>query len=282
MKGPARHQAMFQYASPVQKTNWDRAIVLFDLMLGAFIATQILIGFYHSPLSIAVALLFLPVTFFITDLIGQSFHKWLDSYASETHFLWGKAAQEFRKHHEHPINLNHVDYLSHVSAFGRIMSPFFIAASFVHWQNLPALGFNTLLLIFVLLNATEIHKQAHKRTPHWFASILQKTGLFLTYEKHIKHHRAPFDSDYAVINGWSQVLTDKTGFWHKMDLLWWKHLKELPGTWIQDPRAIPESVVAELMTHPEKIPADLVAYAEIYPERSNETVKKLLSFAQSS
>ena len=277
LSGKERNSAMLAYASPVEKTAVDRGIVLFDLLVASYLAVIITLGFIKNPSALLPAFLFIPVTLFIADFIGQAFHKWLDSYASETNFLWGKAAQEFRKHHELPTNLNHVQYLNHIAAFGRLMGPMFIGACFVNWTVVPALGLNILFLLMVLLHATEIHKQAHRRNNvHWFIQRLQKMKIILRYEDHVKHHRTPFDSNYAVINGWSQILTDKTDFWKKMDVLWWKIHNELPRIWIQDPRSIPDSVLAELQQSPEKIPADLWFYAEAYPERLSTKVANTL------
>ena len=209
-------------------------------------------------------------------MIGQCTHKWLDSYASEDGFFLGQAAQEFRKHHEYPANLNGVGYLNHVAAFGKVLFFPFLEMAMTSWFHSPALGLNLLFLLILLLNATEIHKQAHKSKPDFHGRILQATGLFLTFSKHVRHHQPPFDSEFAVINGWSQLLTDRFGFWIKMDLWWWKKFGELPRTWIQDPRAIPDSVISELRQNPSKIPYDLFVYSDAYPERRPSAVSLLL------
>lgn len=281
LSGPARGRAMLHYAAPVQKTALDRTLVIFDLALCAYAGWKIYRGFTHHPDSILPALLALPLTLLLADFIGQCFHKWLDSYASETHFLWGKAAQEFRKHHELPTNLNHVPYLDHVAAFGRLLCLPFLALSIGAWAHAwdasPAWGFHAALLLFLLLNATEIHKQAHRERPAPLARFLQATGLILDRRRHLKHHQPPFDSDFAVVNGWTHALTHRLDLWRRLDRFWWRGLGELPRIWVQDPRAIPDDVVAELLDYPERIPDDLVAYAEIYPERVPAPVAKAIA-----
>lgn len=270
-----RREALHAYTAPVPKTALDRASVLFNWGLGAWITALCVAGLYENPASLLPALLFLPLTIYLTDFASQLGHKWLDSYASETHPLWGKPAQEFRKHHECATNLNHVPYLSHVAAFGKIMAPLFILASLVDWRTSPALGLNVVTFLLLYMNVTEIHKQAHRRDPHWFARALQKTGLTLTYEQHIRHHRPPFDSEYSVLNGWSQGLTSRLDLWRRMDRWFWRTYGELPRTWIQDPRDIPADVQARIRRAPQDFP-DLLAYSRVYPERVPDSLRDVL------
>jgi hypothetical protein len=275
LKGRERVAALLECTAPRPKTALDRGLILVDYALAGAAAVSIAAGFVAKPTSLLAGVLFLPLTLFIGDLIGQCTHKWLDSYASEDGFFLGQAAQEFRKHHEYPANLNGVGYLNHIAAFGKVLFLPFLGLALTSWESSPTLGFNLLFLLILLLNATEIHKQAHKSKPDFHGRVLQSTGLFLTFSKHARHHQPPFDSEFAVINGWSQILTDRFGFWSKMDLAWWRIFGELPRTWIQDPRAIPESVVNDLRQNPAKIPSDLLIYSDAYPERMPPAVALL-------
>lgn len=280
LEGRARTVALREYTRPTPKSDLDRASVLFDWALAAGIFVHCAIGFYLQPIQLLEAALAVPFSLFLADLVGQFFHKWLDSYASEANPLWGKAAQEFRKHHEFAGNLNGVPYLSHVAAFGKLMAPFFIAACFGDWTKQPALGVNLLLILVFLLNTTEIHKQAHTRHPHALARFLQKIGVAISFDRHLRHHVPPYGSDYAVLNGWSQPILDKTGFWRWADRAWWNVFAELPRTWIQDPRAIPDDILQQLSLHPEDLCEDLVAYSDLHPERISPKLARLLTRAK--
>ncbi|MCB0415058.1 MAG: hypothetical protein KDD50_12040 [Bdellovibrionales bacterium] len=276
LKGLEFRARLKEYSQPVQKDLWDRIFVYIDLIFVFILLGQSLLGFWIQPFEILFALVLLPITLFTADVIGQVFHKALDTYAGEEHVFWGKAAQEFRKHHENPANLNHVSYINHLAAFGKLMLPMFIICLFFDWTQNPAWGANLTLLLFVLLNATEIHKQAHLQKPHPLAQVLQKLGLMINKKDHSRHHQAPFDCCYSVVNGWSQRLFDGTGFWKKMDLFFWNKFKKMPRIWIQDPRAIPATVYAELKNNPQLIPEDLIIYSDVFSHRKSNELKNLL------
>lgn len=53
------------------------------------------------------------------------------------------------------------------------------------------------------------HRWAHLGWPGLAVRLLQKTGLVLSPSAHADHHRKPYTSNYAVVNGWSNRLLDR-------------------------------------------------------------------------
>lgn len=266
-----RKAVTFEYSSPRPKSWTERAFVIADWAMAAILGIGVAGGLAVDPSAIVPAILVAPPALFCADLASQVFHKWLDSYASESNPVWGVAAREFRKHHEYPSNLNHTDYLSNVSAFGKLLAPAFIGASFVNWS--PELGAAVWLFLVATLNTTEAHKQAHRKEPNFFFKILQKLRLTISHEKHMVHHKPPFDSEFAVLNGWSNGLNRRLDLWRRLDKIFWKVSGKMPHNWIQDPRSIPDEVVAELEAKLKEIPSELWDYAETYPYRIPERLK---------
>jgi len=274
----SRSKRLLEYSSPSTKSEFERAFVVFDWAMATILGAQIAGGFAADPSLIVPALLAAPPTLIAADFVSQAFHKWLDSYAKEESRIWGTATREFRKHHEYPGNLNHVDYLSHVAAFGKLFAPVFAVAPFVDMD--PVTGTCVWLALVSLFNSTEIHRQAHLKEPGKFFRLLQKAKLTISKKLHMRHHSPPFDSNYSVLNGWSIPLTRKLDLWNRLDRLWYKTFRRFPRNWIQDPRSIPEEVVSDLWQHPENIPEVELAYVlATYPARGTEELRELLRYA---
>ncbi len=269
-----RQAAIHQYSAPQRKTWKQKSFVLADWALATLLGTRVLMGLPSDSETILTTLALVPPTLFAADFASQLFHKWLDSYASEQNCIWGAGAREFRKHHEFPDNLNHVDPLSHITAFGPVMMPFFIGANFVDWS--PEWGASVWLFLMAGLHATEFHRQAHLKEPNVLFRWLQTARVAISHEAHMKHHGRPFDGEFAILNGWSNAFARRLDLWRRLDLLFWKVTRTMPHNWVQDPSSIPPEVLTDLQEALDEIPAEIEDVAETYPSRVPAEVRELL------
>ncbi|MGE4130821.1 MAG: fatty acid desaturase CarF family protein [Bdellovibrionales bacterium] len=274
LQGPQKGAAYREYAQPRTSTWYEKSIVIADWAMATWIGVHAAIGLAHEPSQLVTTALLIPPTLFVADFIGQIFHKSFDSYTSEENPIWGDATRRFRQHHEVPSNLEKMDYLSNVTSFATILAPFYAGASMISLE--PSYGAAVTLFLVTLMNATEFHRQAHLKESNWFFRTLQKLRLSVSHDQHMRHHRPPFDSEFTVINGWSEPVAKYTDLWRRMDQLWWKAFRKLPNNWIQDPRSIPEPVLKELADDINNLPPDLLAYLQAYPRRVTPEIQALV------
>jgi hypothetical protein len=274
-----RKAALRRYYFPVPSAPFKYVLLIFNFITSAAFAVWIARGFYLHPRQIWFMPLACVVALFSADLVSAIFHKWLDSYASELNPLWGAPAKAFRIHHEFPENLNQTTFLHNSSAFATLTAGFhgLFFLAFLLSDLSPLAGFTIWLVLFLFANGSEIHKQAHRKEPWAWIRVFQKTRILLNRATHIKHHSKGGDSDYGIINGWSNRVASQLGVWRRLDLFFWNRLGKFPNNWIQRPATIPAGVMLELSEHPERIPAELAIYLEAYPSRLSPSVAKLLS-----
>ncbi len=273
-----RQKILEDYARPTPKSVWQKALVWANLTMSGIVGLQVSTQVMENPQEIIPAVLLAPVALWLADLGGQVFHKWLDSYASETNPIWGSTARAFRQHHEMPNNLDKEDYASNVADPSLMLAPLFAGLTFANLTPEAA----TPLMIFLLgiMHTTEFHKQAHLTNPNPFFKFLQKFGLALSHKVHMEHHRPPFDSEFSVFLGWSSPFTRWANLWNRMDKMFWNYTGKMPHNWIQDPRSIPDYVVAKLKDDLEKIPSGLWDYGETYPTRVPAELKEPIARAK--
>lgn len=46
---------------------------------------------------------------------------------------------------------------------------------------------------------------------------LQKLGLILNHEEHMKHHAKPYDKSYCITTGWLNRFLDQIAFWRGLE-----------------------------------------------------------------
>jgi len=227
---------------------------------------------------------------YLADFVSGVAHKLLDSFTSENNSIWGKMTRRFRIHHEAPNQMASAKYLSSLGETGPLMVlPMCVGAACAASGILnPAFSVGAWFFSMAALHATATHANAHKvpdaadpnLRPHKIWQVLQKVGLSVDRHTHNSHHKASFDEYYALVNGWSNALTERTGLYKKMDLLFWKATGKMPHNWVQDPRSIPKEVVEKLQKDFESFPHEIWAYTEQFrpakwiPEGLREPMEK--------
>jgi hypothetical protein len=257
------------YAYPKPSEFYEYALVIVNWVF-ACVLLMWMISSMTNPLEILWAVPWIPVCLFIADFMSAGFHKWLDSYASENNIFWGSAARAFRIHHQFPNNLNDVGYFHNVSAFSPMIFGFYLVFAALLWFKMIPFNLSIMVWVLILLFAhgTEIHKRSHMRNPGALFSFFQKRRIFLNSKVHNQHHRRHIDSDYGIINGWSNFLFKKITIWEQLDAVLWKYLKVLPHNWVHCPQSIPGKVIQEFKQKPQLIPEEIFLYAQVFQDRS--------------
>ena len=203
--------------------------------------------------------------------MSAGFHKWLDSYASELNPLWGSAAKAFRIHHEFPKNLNGATYWHNVSAFAPFMTFLFCLVFLLRAviPFAPCVSLTMELLIVLFSQGTEVHRQSHMPKSPKLIRGLQGIRILLHPRVHRRHHSRHLDSDYGIINGWSNWIFTVTDIWPKLDRFLWNRLGLFPRNWIQVSHSIPQPVVAELISRASRIPDEIAIYESVFPRLQN-------------
>ena len=98
------------------------------------------------------------------------------------------------------------------------------------------------------------------------------------------HHTPPYDNIYSTQTGWIDRLHSRE-YWQRRMRRYYERTGVMPGTWIQDPSAIPTDIRAKLVdefeTKKNSIPMHLWAYApKAYPKRVPAELVEPLKFVQ--
>ena len=144
----------------------------------------------------------------MVDLGSAVYHWGIDNYGDDKTPLFGSQIRGFRNHHITPWIIAHRDFCNNTS---RVFGPFMpfalayaaLAPANLFWDSFVA-GFVTWLSV-----SWQFHAWSHIKPsllPRWITR-LQDWGLILPPGVHGKHHRAPFNCNYAVMTGlWNPVL----------------------------------------------------------------------------
>lgn len=264
-----RKAALKEYYFPNSCATYEYASVYINWIIAAYFAVAIGGALLTDPPSLFLLIGAIAAGFFVADVMSAFFHKWLDSYASEAHPLWGSSAKAFRIHHEFLNNLNKTTYMHNVAAFGPfslfLNALFFLAT--ISFLTAPVAQLMVYIMILLFTNGTEIHKQAHRKKHSFLVSWMQRLGFFLNSHRHLKHHTSCHNSDYGIINGWSNNVLNKLKVWQLLDLGVWQVFGLFPRNWIHTPASIPPSIVKELAQKPELIPLEISLYLAAFPQK---------------
>ncbi len=146
-------------------------------------------------------------TYAFADAGSYLFHYIVDHYGRADH---PGIVAEFQGHHADPGRIARRPLVEVLYPAARIITPWSALALMLALAGwLPS---GSALFLFVLGSCwvyTQLfHRWAHLREPPAVIAWLQRSGLILRATAHDRHHRLPFMTDFAVINGWTNPLFD--------------------------------------------------------------------------
>ena len=170
-------------------------------------------------LAIPGALLGLVFGDFVTGLV----HWAADTYGEEGTPVIGRSlVRPFRVHHVRPQEICEHGVVETVGNTCILAAPllalFIVAAAYARTSAALAFALFTAVATVGLTVATnQFHKWAHQEEVPRLVRLLQRAGIILSPEHHRTHHAAPFESSYAITNGWLNPLLNRTRFFRRLE-----------------------------------------------------------------
>jgi len=156
---------------------------------------------------------------FVTGLV----HWAADTYCEESTPVIGRSlVKPFRVHHVRPQEIcEHgiVETVGNTCILGAPLLALFLALA-AYGQTGAAAAFALFAAaatVGVTVATNQFHKWAHHRRPPRPVRLLQRARIILTPEHHRTHHTAPFESSYAITNGWLNPLLNRTRFFRRLE-----------------------------------------------------------------
>lgn len=162
------------------------------------------------------------------DFASGVFHWSVDNYPDENTPVVGGLAKSFQDHHR-SSGMDETSVWQNILPSAAAMSlPMVALAAFTPHSALAA-GALAFTGGGVLAQAS--HRWAHMENPPGLARVLQKVKIAQTAENHARHHDAPFDENYCIVNGSLNPLLAKTNFWRHMERGVFKLTGAEPRSW---------------------------------------------------
>lgn len=165
------------------------------------------------------------------DFASGVFHWSIDNYPDEKTPLLGGIAKSFQDHHR-SSGMDQTSVWMNILPSATVMAaPMLALAAFT-----PHYALASAALAFtgggVLAQAS--HRWAHMQNPPGLARVLQKVKIAQSAQNHERHHKAPFDEHYCIVNGSLNEVMARTNFWRHMERGVYKLTGAEPRCW-QDP-----------------------------------------------
>lgn len=148
--------------------------------------------------------------FLLADVGSYFFHYIIDHYGDPAR---EGLVQEFQKHHLTPQGIVEKPLCEVLSPAARIVAPVMAllwpVAAGGYLPGWFVLGGGTLGALWVFTQL--FHRWSHMPEATGVVRWLQRLGLVVRPMAHARHHRSPYDSHFAVINGWSNWPLDNLG-----------------------------------------------------------------------
>jgi ubiquitin-conjugating enzyme E2 variant len=162
-------------------------------------------------LNVSWTFMALPLAYYLADLFTGFVHWVCDSFGCESTPIWGPMlVGPFRRHHRDPLEITRITLIENLGASA-------IAGSVVLLICRPQAGdqsfFWHLWLWFLVFSFVSnlFHRWSHwprAHKPRWLL-LLQKYRLILPSEDHLLHHRPPFRTNYCILSGWANPLSNR-------------------------------------------------------------------------
>ncbi len=190
-------------------------LFIFALLLSCQRLSETGVGWLTVP----GALLGLVFGDFVTGLV----HWAADTYGEESTPLIGRSlVRPFRVHHVRPLEICEHGIVETVGNTCILAAPlltmFIVIAAF--GETSAAAGFmvfTAVVTVGVTVATNQFHKWAHQDARPRIVSALQRSRIILSPEHHRTHHTAPFQSSYAITNGWLNPLLNRTRFFRRLE-----------------------------------------------------------------
>ncbi len=153
----------------------------------------------------------------IADFISGFVHWLEDAYAKPEMRLVGAIARENLLHHDKPRDFLKKNWWQ--SSYDLIAIGLVILA--VAWFAFGVMSGWLILLVFLSVNANQIHKWAHQNRQEkpWLVTKLQDWNIIQGARQHGRHHRGEKNTYYCVITNVLNPVLEEMRFWVGLERL---------------------------------------------------------------
>jgi hypothetical protein len=166
------------------------------------------------------------VAVYLADLGSGILHWMFDTWFSEHDRKVRRMVIMVREHHIYPqrifrYGLRHE--LGVLSWFGLFTSGPLIAAAIL-WDGPATAARCTAAAAAALFSlgisfSLQLHKIGHRFHPGPVLRVLQRTGIVLSPQHHMRHHALEHDSNYCLVNGMADKTLGRVGFFRLLERL---------------------------------------------------------------
>lgn len=160
---------------------------------------------------------------FLLDWFSALVHWAYDTWFDEGIVGFQRSVCIAREHHVLPYNIvgyglrDHVSYSSWPALV--LVAPLAVSAAL--WSPVTLASYLLVLVATIvclgMVFGSHCHIIAHRPTRSRLIRRLQAMHLLITPAYHRVHHSGGHDVRYAIVNGWSNWLTDRIGFWRGLE-----------------------------------------------------------------
>ncbi|MGE0876878.1 MAG: fatty acid desaturase CarF family protein [Burkholderiales bacterium] len=162
----------------------------------------------------------------LAGIVAADFASGLVHWAADT---WGRQdsplvgerlIRPFRVHHANPRDLCARPFVDCNGDVASLTLPLLAWAAISDIEGAAAQRTAEFALAFciAILPVNQVHKWAHLGSAApCIVQLAQRAGLILSPRRHAVHHRAPFATDYCIVNGWCNPLLARAGFFRALE-----------------------------------------------------------------
>jgi plasmanylethanolamine desaturase len=175
------------------------------------------------PSGLLLAISVIVVGIVAADGMSGFVHWFFDTFLEETTPIIGaQLVAPFREHHRDPLALTRHGFfeLNGNSCLG------FLPAMMALWwfgpveprTHIGVCGYLFVLsFCFALGMTNQLHSWAHASEPPRIGRALQRLGLAVSPEQHVRHHAPPHRSSYCVTTGWVNGFADRFSLFNRAE-----------------------------------------------------------------
>ena len=218
---PASRREAGDAPGPIHGFLERGATVLFP-----FLFVPALLSSYQRLAETAAEWLSIPGALFgliLGDFVSGLVHWAADTYGNERTPVLGRSmVKPFRVHHVRPLEICEHGIVETVGNTCILAAPLLVLfLALAAWGGYSAAAafvvFASVVTVGVTVATNQFHKWAHQAAPPPLVRALQRSRIILHPEHHRAHHTAPFESSYAITNGWLNPLLNRTGFFRRLE-----------------------------------------------------------------
>lgn len=166
------------------------------------------------------AILVIVLAYYLADLLSGVIHWVCDSFGNEHTPLWGPMlVGPFRRHHRDPLEITRISLVENLgaSAIAGVLALWLTRPP--AWEQAPSANSWTVIvhqmlvlwtIVFAVLSNL-FHRWSHvprRDKPRWMR-LLQDHGLLLSTDAHMRHHKRPHRTNYCILNGWANPVSNR-------------------------------------------------------------------------